>query len=110
MESLSHRPGKIADAFKIDDELQAGEQLAGFAFADVGDGAGDLLVDLALHAIEFFFAVADRQQRHLGRILDVVEEVAGGVFGDQAGLLHQSGEFFGGIAFGGGAALHGQPA
>ena len=36
----------------------AGQQFAGFRLADLGDGAGDLLVDAALRAVEFLLAGA----------------------------------------------------
>ena len=110
LQALGHGIGKVADALQVDDELEASQQLAGLGLGDRGDGGGNFLVNSALHAVEFFLAVLDRNERHIGGILDEVAEVERRVFPDQAGLQHQASQFLGGFRLRYGPTFHATPA
>ena len=87
MQPLRYGPGQIADALQIDDEFQAGKQFASLHFANLGNGMRDPVIDLALGAIQFFFAVLDRNERHVGRVFQIVPQVKRSIFRHQASLL-----------------------
>ena len=110
LQAHRHRAGEIADALQINDELKASQQLARLSFRNFSDGAGNLLIHPALHAVQFFFAVFDRNEGHVRGILDEVTQVVSRVFGDQAALQHQPGQFAGRTGFLRALAFHASPA
>lgn len=85
---------QVADAFEIRRALQAGQQLARSDFVDARNGCWQLIVNLALKQVEFFFAVFDGEKSHAGVAGEQVADVESGVAGDQAGSQGQAREIF----------------
>jgi len=85
-------PGEVADTLEVDGETEASEKLTSLVLAHFGDSFRQFVVDLALNAVEFLLAIADRQQSHLGAALDEVPNVVSGVLAYEASAERDGGD------------------
>lgn len=77
---------KIADAFKADHELHAGQKFAGLGRADFGDGSGNAGVDFHIERIEFALALAQRSEQGGGAGGDALGRSPRGFLGETTGF------------------------
>ena len=85
--------GEVSNTFEVGDELQTRQQLTRLDFPDAGNGFGQLVINLALDLVEFFFAILDGQKCQARTVSEKVSDVEYRVAGDQAAAHDQGGQF-----------------